>query len=75
MLPPAALAPRMPPEIVPSVHAKLLAVEAVRGKLNDPHVVAEVVEVSTGVGFTVTVINVGVAPQDPSLLGEVGRTE
>lgn len=39
--------------IVPMVHAKLLAVLAVSGKLSAPQVVAEVVDVITGVGFTV----------------------
>ena len=40
-------------EIVPIVQLKLLGALAVSGKLNAPQVVAEVVAVITGVGFTV----------------------
>lgn len=52
------------------------AVDEVSSKLTAPHVDTVVVDVITGVGFTVTLINVGAADrQDPMVLGEVGRTE
>ena len=55
-LPP--LAPVMPPVIVPTVHVKVLAALAVNEMLVDValQIVAVLGVVTTGVGFTVTVI-------------------
>jgi hypothetical protein len=69
------LAPEMPPVIVPSVHEKVLAALAVNAMLVAVplHIVAVLAVVTTGVGFTVTVIVYG----DPGHAGvavEVGIT-
>jgi len=69
-------APAIPPVTAPAAHTKVLPVEAVSGRVNEPHVDTVVAEVTTGVGFTVTVISVGdAARHDPFALGDVGRTE
>ncbi len=56
--PEPALAPEILPVIVPTVHAKLLAVEAVRLIFGPVplQVLAVAAFVTTGVGFTVTTI-------------------
>jgi hypothetical protein len=67
------VAPETLPIFVPVVHEKLLAADAVRLILGliPLHVVAVVEFVTTGIGFTVTVIEV-VLPTQPKL--EVGVT-
>jgi hypothetical protein len=72
--PEPAEAPVIAPVLVPSVHAKLEAAEAVRLMLGPvPLQVLAVVEVVTaGVGFTVTVILVADPTQEPTV--EVGVT-
>jgi hypothetical protein len=70
VVPDPALAPVIPPEIVPIVHAKAegaLAVNAMFGLV--PLQVAAVAGfVTTGVGFTVTVMVNGVPAQPPTVL-------
>jgi hypothetical protein len=58
MFPPPAVAPVMPPEMVPIVHAKLLAADAVREIFGLVLLQIDSVAglVTAGVGFTVTVM-------------------
>jgi hypothetical protein len=72
--PELADAPVMPPVLVPNVHAKVLAVLAVRPRLGLVllQVLAVVVLVTAGVGLTVTIISVAVPTQEP--VTEVGVT-
>jgi hypothetical protein len=70
VVPDPALAPVIPPLIVPIVHAKLLgalAVSAMFG-LVALQVAAVAGFVTTGVGFTVTVMVYGVPAQPPTVL-------
>jgi len=62
-----ALAPVMPPVTVPIVHTKLLAALAERLIFGDVPLQVVTVDgvVTTGFGFTVTVIVYGVPIQDP----------
>jgi hypothetical protein len=73
--PELALAPVMPPVIVPSTQAKLLGTEAVNaifGLTPLQIVLVAGVPVTTGPGLTVTVIVKGVPGQEPVV--EVGVT-
>jgi hypothetical protein len=58
VLPDPAVAPVIPPVIVPIVHAKLLAADAVREIFGEVLLQIDTVAglVTAGVGFTVTVI-------------------
>lgn len=73
--PDPALAPVMPPVIVPMVHANVLGVLAVNAMLVAValHIVAVFAVVTTGVGFTVTVMVYGV-PGQAGVAVDVGVT-
>ena len=74
VLPDPALAPVMPPVMAPTVHVNVLGTEAVREifGLVPLQVVAVPAVVTTGVGYTVTVILYGAPTQEP--VTEVGVT-
>lgn len=75
VLPLPALAPVMPPVIVPTVQVKLLEAVAVSAMFVVPplQIAAVFAVVTTGVGFTVTVITYG-APGHAGVAVEVGVT-
>ena len=70
VLPEPALAPVMPPLIVPTVHVNVLGTEAVSAILGlvPLHALTFALLVTTGVGFTVTV-KVNVLPTQPAAVG------
>jgi hypothetical protein len=65
--PEPALAPVMPPVIVPMVHVNVLGTVAVKLMLGPVplHIVAVLAVVTTGAGFTVTVIVKGTPGHEP----------
>ena len=72
--PELALAPVMPPVIVPMVHANVLGRLAVKAMFGDVplHVLAVAALVTAGFGLTVTVIVKGAPGHEP--VDEVGAT-
>ena len=73
--PDASLAPRIPPVIVPTVHAKVLGVLAANAILGPvtSQVLAVAEFVTTGVGLTVTTILYGLPTHEPVVAVGVTR--